>query len=120
MWIYKQATGELFDPEGELVGVGYSGAPGHVNDTAAEEIPAVGPCPRGLYRFSRSFEDGHLGKIVMALSPVAPFNAFHRFLLRIHGDNAKGNRSASEGCIVLGKALRMMMDASTDRLLQVV
>lgn len=120
MWTYTQATGELFDPDGALVGVGYSGAPGHVNDTAAEEIKGVGPCPRGLYTFSKSFDDGHLGPIVMALSPVAPFDAFHRSLLRIHGDDAKLDRSASHGCIILARDYRLLMDASADRLLMVV
>ena len=120
MWTYTQSNGEMQDPTGAVVGAGYSGAPQHVNDASAEQIPGVGPCPRGLYTFGPSWTDGHLGTVVMALTPVAPFDAYGRSLLRLHGDNALGNQSASEGCIIMPHDVRVNMDASTDRELLVV
>jgi len=55
----------------------------------------------------------------MALDPVAPFTAYGRTLLRIHGDNFEGNQTASDGCIILPRFVREKLDASTDRALQV-
>ncbi|MFA6125072.1 MAG: hypothetical protein WCS75_11525 [Sphingomonas sp.] len=39
---------------------------------------------------------------------------------RIHGDNAKLDRSASHGCIILPRAVRERMWASGDRIVEVV
>jgi hypothetical protein len=120
VWTYEQATGILRDPTGKLVGTGYSGAPGFVNDWQHEEVHGVGPCPRGVYTFGPAHDDGHLGTLVMDLTPVPPFDAYGRTLLRIHGDNPRGDQSASNGCIVQGHTARTALDASTDRQIQVV
>lgn len=120
MWTYVQATGHYYDPDGTLLGTGYSGAPGHVNDAASERLHDLGPCPRGEYTFGDAYNDPRLGPAVMALTPVPPFDAYGRTLLRIHGDNGRADQSASDGCLVAPPDIRDAMDASDDRLIQVV
>lgn len=57
---YNQATGELshsgagtgscdFECKETPIATGYSGAPGHINDTASERLKSKGPIPRGTY-----------------------------------------------------------------------
>ena len=46
-------------------------------------------------------------------------NAHGRDGFLIHGDNPALNGSASEGCIILGKPLRELIAASTDKDLNV-
>ncbi len=115
MWRYEQATGKLYRGDVDLIGTGYSGQPPRVNDTSAEAIRDVGPCPRGRYTVGQAHPDGDLGPVVMNLTPVAPFDALGRTDLRIHGDSLKRPGYASHGCIVLGRAIRdRMADAVAD------
>lgn len=105
---YNATKGIVWIIEGDTVrrlGVGYSGQPPHVNDTAAEGLKASGPIPRGAYRVSRAFDHVRLGPCVMFLEPKSG-EMFGRSGFFIHGDNEYGNRTASHGCIVLPPAVR--------------
>jgi hypothetical protein len=129
MWTYRQSTGELLH-DGVLVGRGYSGAdpdpstrgePGEgINRPEAQEQRAIGPVPRGRYRFTLPFFHPSAGPVTMRLHPQPDTNTFGRSGFLIHGDSAKKPGSASQGCIVLHRELRLAMAESRDRWLEVV
>lgn len=128
-WIYHQSTGQLEyrSPTGaagqhgaDQVATGYSGAPGSVNNSNAEGIANVGPIPRGRWQIGAiEAHHPHLGPNVMSLTPVG-HSAHGRSAFYVHGDNALGNRSASNGCIILGPDIRHRIGRSHDRVLEVV
>lgn len=126
MWTYQQSTGQLTNPDGVLVGVGYSGGDegkelDAVNNQSYENVPMVGPIPRGQWTIGPFFDQiPGKGPIVTHLTPDASTETFGRSGLMIHGDNAAANRSASEGCIILAHPLRQMIAESGDTQLLVV
>lgn len=107
--VYLQGTGGLFLADSEdnrtLLARGYSGSGSGRNNPEAEKIRAVGPIPRGVWRVDTPRHHPTLGPLVFPLVPVAQ-NAHGRTGFYIHGDNAKGNGSASTGCIVIPRAAR--------------
>lgn len=117
MWTYAQSTGELLK-DGEFQGTGYSGAGEGRNNPGMQRVPKVGPIPQGGYEIGPAYHDPHLGPIVMHLDPLPSTDEFGRSLFRIHGDNAR--HTASEGCIILGPAIRADIAASSDKLLTVI
>jgi hypothetical protein len=56
----------------------------------------------------------------MRLTPSGGQDMFGRDGFLIHGDNAKHDKSASEGCIVLERGIRNKISASSDHQLTVV
>lgn len=120
MWTYQQSTGKLSNGSG-LTGVGYSGrGETGLNNPAAEDLVAVGPIRRGLYKIGPwEDEHPHLGPIVAPLTPIA-HDTHGRSGFFIHGDNAEMNHTASDGCIILNRLLRLAMRSSGDSELMVV
>ena len=108
--VYSQSKGSLaYAPDGKdprILARGYSGHPPYVNDPEAQAIKAGGPIPRGRYRVGAPFDHVRLGPVVFFLEPMDPALMFGRSGFFIHGDNAYGNRSASFGCIVMGRKTR--------------
>ncbi len=80
----------------------------------------VGPIPRGQYTIGPAYTDPHRGPVVMRLTPSGGQDMFGRDGFLIHGDNAKHDKSASEGCIVLERGIRNKISASSDHQLTVV
>lgn len=120
---YSVATGRFYrEAPFAFIETGYSGAPGYINDPAAIRIVRHGPLPFGLYRILPPQRHPRLGPVALGLEMVEG-NAFGRSGFFIHGDNAKGDRSASEGCIVLSRNARELVAAAVakgaDRLLVV-
>jgi len=109
---YEQRTGlvRLVDSENgrALVARGYSGARGWVNATDAENRPAKGPLPRGLWSMGSAIQHGSLGPISIPLEPAGA-DTFGRFGFFIHGDNRFGDFSASRGCIILPRDARLFI-----------
>jgi hypothetical protein len=93
MWTYEQSTGRL-ENDGTDVQMGYSGHGPGLNNPEMQNVPDVGPLPRGRYTISPPFE------------PAKDNAMFGRSLFRIHGDNHQMNHTASDGCIVIGYATR--------------
>lgn len=121
MWKYSQSTGELTSPAGSSVGHGYSGHGDGVNNPALQNVEKVGPIPQGLWSIGQFFYDiGGKGPIVAHLTPMPETNTFSRSGFMIHGDNEELNHTASEGCIILPRGIRQMMEVSLDRSLLVV
>lgn len=119
-WTYEQSTGNLF-LNGVQVATGYSGAGMTTatgrNNPALENMPQVGPIPRGQYTIGQPRTSTHTGPVAMDLNPVG-HNAHGRSAFQIHGNNRSNN--ASHGCIILPRHVRDTIGASTDRTLNVV
>jgi hypothetical protein len=114
---YRQRTGELLR-DGELVGVGYSGLddgdgvaePGEGrNDPAAQGVRNVGPIPAGRYVIGPAFTHPTKGGLVMGLAPLPGTDTLGRSGFLIHGDSRRAPGTASQGCIVLERDLRLLV-----------
>jgi RHS repeat-associated protein len=129
-WQYSQSTGQMTyvdnkPGESSYVDTGYSGHDEGVNTPDMQSVPFVGPIPQGTYAIGEAYyhkrPDGSgLGPVTMNLDPNKATDTFDRDLFRIHGDNGRGDKSASEGCIVLPRKTRDRINDSTDRKLKVV
>jgi hypothetical protein len=118
MWTYSQSTGDLY-LDGSFEGKGYSGHGNGVNNPDLEPAPCVGPIPRGLWNIGPAGVHPPLGPISMPLTPEAGTNTFGRSGFFIHGDNSLLNDTGSEGCIVMGRAIRQAIVDSHDTQLTV-
>lgn len=119
MWKYEQKSGQLTNPTGSKVCIGYSGHAIGLNDPDEECVPDFGPIPKGKYTIGRFFDDPEKGPIVAHLVPDVDTNTFGRSGFMIHGDNKAGDHSASHGCIILPHIIRETIMASNDRELEV-
>lgn len=120
MWTYEQATGRLINPSGELAGRGYSGAPSGKNDPDKQGIANVGPLPRGTYAIEAPFDTAEHGPFCLRLAPLASNEMFGRAGFLMHGDSIKHPGAASEGCIVMSRAIREYVWISGDHSIEVV
>lgn len=119
-WRYSQSTGQMLTPDGGIIATGYSGREGGLNDPADQDIPNFGPIPRGSYTIGRAFSHPSCGPVAMRLEPDAGTDTHGRSGFLIHGDNSAMNHTASHGCIILPRAVRLTIDASDVRTLVVV
>lgn len=114
--VYGQATGAIAIRGDEdvptVIARGYSGASGHVNRPESEALKSRGPIPRGLWMLDAPVRDHpKLGPCVIPLEAAEGTETFGRSLFRIHGDNARGDFTASEGCIVASRQTREVIAA---------
>ncbi len=114
MYFYGQSTGILKHSESStltVIGTGYAGGdcghnPGGVNNPALQSVPQVGPLPQGVYTIEEPIDHPKLGPCAMRLTPGTDNEMFGRSGFFIHGDNSNGDRSASEGCMIMGPLIR--------------
>ena len=136
MWTYRQASGVL-DHDGAIVGVGYSGAPGAKNLPSMQEVHSAGPIPRGLYTISGPCCTAQLaavqncpscggfgahkhGPFVLRLTPDRANQMFGRGGFLMHGDSVAHPGTASQGCIVMDRAVREKVAMNADNRLEVI
>jgi hypothetical protein len=120
MWRYSQASGDVTDPSGKPVGIGYSGRGAGLNNPLMQATPDVGPIPRGAWTIGTFFDDpGGKGPIVAHLKPWCSTETYGRSGFMVHGNNAALNHTASEGCIILPRVVRELVRASGDTELDV-
>jgi RHS repeat-associated protein len=129
-WEYSQANGTLThvdDQSGARDLVSDNGYAGHgegVNNPDMQDVPNVGPLPRGEYRIGTMRDNrtssGHTLRNSMRLSPASTNEMHGRSGFLIHGDNNRADRSASRGCPVLPAEARDEIAASGDNCLRVV
>lgn len=118
-WTYSQHTGEMCDPDGMLVEVGYSGAHPYINKPRAEWREDEGPIPTGEYIINSAIDHETCGPVSIPLEPD-DYNKMHgRSAFLIHGDTAEMDQTGSTGCIIMSKETRELIDASEVRLLTV-
>ena len=119
-WTYKQTTGEMENPEGDVIEVGYAGFPPFVNRPRAEPLEDRGPLPSGLYTIEAAVDHPNLGPCSLPLTPDAENEMYGRSGFYVHGDSASMDETASKGCIILSRAARDQIAASDIRMLTVV
>jgi lipoprotein-anchoring transpeptidase ErfK/SrfK len=96
---YNQTTGEFCNGNTGKCTTSYSGYKGETDQTKKN----LGPAPEGKYTIENSCDkQGERCN----LKPDASNNMFGRSGIQIHGDNNKGDQSASHGCIILNKGDR--------------
>jgi len=125
MWKYEQRTGRLYadfsESAGEkLTGVGYSGKGNGKNNPDSQEVHNVGPIPVGLYKIHGPVDTVTHGPYVLPLEPDGDNHMFDRSGFLIHGDSVVHPGTASEGCIILPRAIREQIWNSRDHDLRVV
>ena len=122
MWTYIQASGKLLDPTDKQEAKGYSGHGDGVNNPAMQEDADVGPIPCGQYTIGKAQDTTTHGPCVLSLTPLPGTNDFGRSGFLIHGDEVAhvGQELASLGCIIMPRAVRNLISASTDKTLLVI
>jgi hypothetical protein len=118
-WKWDQSAGEL-SRDGVLVSRGYAGHGRGINNPSLQGAQAIGPIPRGMWTMTEIRDSSNTGPKTIVLVPKAGTDALGRSEFRIHGDNSLGNRSASHGCIILPRDVRLRIWSSGDRDLEVV
>lgn len=120
MWQFQQSTGQLTH-NGILVGVGYSGHGKGIDNPEDQSVSMVGPVPEGNYTFGPPHTPiDILGPMALPLIPDPSNHMFGRSAFFMHGDNAKMNHTASNGCIIMGPAIRHLISNSSDKQLTVI
>jgi hypothetical protein len=120
-WTYSQTDGKLYDPDGKLAGIGYSGNGSDLDNPKGQGDIGHGPIPQGLWTIGIFGEHPVLGPLSAPLVPIPGNDMDGRDGgFYIHGDNEAMNHSASDGCIILARTIRQAVAASQDRLLNVV
>lgn len=125
MWTYHQQSGALYR-DGRYVAKGYSGHEWGKNNPAAEAAPGMGPIPQGQWRMTEIYDSGNVGPRAIRLDAIdaRPGDDRHertgRGAFRIHGDSVRAPGTASHGCIILPRAIRLQIWESGDHLLEVV
>src|SRR5512138_586289 len=116
----------------KLLGTGYAGwddgdgipEPGEgKNDPTKQGVRRVGPIPVGRYLIHAPFKHRDAGPFTMRLEPLSGTDTRGRAGFLIHGDRADLPGAASNGCIVLPRAVREAIWAACltgDRVLEVV
>ena len=96
---YSQGSGMFSNGDTDKSTQSYSGHKGVTDQTKKTE----GPIPIGKYTIANSCEKNNEK---CNLTPDPSNKMYGRNAFQIHGDNGKGDQSASEGCIILNKADR--------------
>jgi hypothetical protein len=123
-WTFEQSTGQMLDPAGAVVATGYAGGncgknPEGKNNPQMQFMRCVGPLPQGVYTMGTPVAQSHLGPFAIPLTP-APDNVMQgRGSFFIHGDTTPSG-NASEGCIIMPRAIRQAMWDSGDHVVTVV
>ena len=120
MWTYVQSTGELVDAQGEVVARGYAGCQEGKNTPAYEQVRNIGPLPQGHYSIGPPYATRTHGPYVLRLTPDLTNRMYGRAGFLIHGDSVSAPGTASNGCIVLPKSVRVGIGTSGDTRLEVI
>lgn len=118
-WTYDQRTGAL-TRDGGYVAYGYSGFGSGKNAPHMQGAKNIGPIPRGFYEIGPPSNSGLRGPHVMRLTPAKENEMFGRSDFLIHGDSKTAPGTASHGCIILPRAIRVAISESGDNQLEVV
>jgi RHS repeat-associated protein len=129
-WEYSQTTGQmvhvLADGTRVSAGTGYSGRGAGQNNPGAQYQSNTGPIPQGDWRIGPQQDNVTRGPHPHTLAASMRLESLPGTVTRtragflIHGDNARGNNSASTGCVVLDRTVRDQIGRSGDNVLRVV
>ena len=119
-WKYDRASCLFFNPAGSLLGKVYSGKGTGLNNPLWEDVHDIGPIPKGSWSIGKFFNDPEKGPDVCHLTPYDGIETFGRSGFMIHGDNQLMNFSASEGCIVAARFIRVAIMNNACDILEVI
>jgi hypothetical protein len=126
-WTYEISSGKMYSDAGELLDIGYSGQPPHVNDFSAVGEVGIGPIPAGSWEIKGPEDSPKTGPYTLTLVPneatMAHVISLNRdpVSFRIHGERAQPPPGyASDGCIILPRAIREQIWNSGDHELDTV
>lgn len=122
-WEYSQSTGDIANPQGQVVGQGYSGNGSGLNNPSQQATPDSGPIPQGNYTID-PLQNNVTGNGVnlpnsMRLTPDSGTDTFGRGGFLIHGANNYSIENESEGCIVARPDIRIQIGNSGNNKLTV-
>jgi hypothetical protein len=117
-WKWDQSAGVLSRGD-TVVSRGYSGFARGKNNPIMQAAVGVGPIPAGRWRITERYDSANVGPYALKLEPVG-HNALGRSAFRIHGDSVASPGTASHGCIILPRTVRVLIWESGDRDLEVV
>lgn len=125
LWLYQQSTGNLYHQptnpsSATLVATGYAGNGSNLNSPLGQSVPNSGPLPQGDYSFGPQRNSLRTGRGVMDLIPDPTNLMFNRSAFQMHGDNGQGNRTASDGCIIMPRSVRDLIGNGSDKRLRVI
>jgi len=119
-WTYAQKTGEL-EQDGKPVATGYSGSGAGKNNPDLQQVHNVGPIPQGDWTIAGPpLNTAEHGPYVLKLTPSADTPTFGRSGFLMHGDSKDSPGNASQGCVILPRAVREQVWKSGDPDLEVV
>jgi len=119
-WTYSQTSGTLAQDTSE-VATGYSGAGEGKNNPAMQNVHNAGPIPTGDWTIAGPPSDSPThGPYVLRLTPAPETETFGRSGFLMHGDSKEHPGTASQGCIIVPRAVREKVWKSGDRDLKVV
>lgn len=116
---YQISTGEL-TRDGVPLGAGYSGQPECKNDPSKCDAHDHGPIPPGLYTIGEPHDSQTHGPFVLPLTPHHDNEMYGRSGFLIHGDSVAHPGTASQGCIIMPRAVRETVHRLGDLELEVV
>jgi hypothetical protein len=112
---YSQSTGIFTWADHSILGRGYAGNGEGKNNPNMQNVENIGPLPRGKYTISKHYDSFHTGPFTLPLTPDPSNEMFGREAFKIHGDSITDPGTASNGCIVLPRDKRELIDQSTDK-----
>jgi RHS repeat-associated protein len=126
-WEYSQTSGDLLrviHGERTPAGRGYSGNGDGLNNPSMQGTANTGPIPQGDWIIGAQQDNttgsGRSFPASMRLTPDEGTDTLGRSGFVIHGDNSRGDQSASQGCIILPRNIRDIIGGSGDNMLRVV
>jgi len=119
MFNFEQLTGRMIDPNGYVIGIGYSGAALGKNNPQMQDVRDVGPIPVGDYTMGTPFDSPDHGPFCIPLIPDPGTQLYGRDAFLIHGDSVHKPGTASRGCIIMSRDVRNTMWQSGDHRLRV-
>ena len=125
-FVYQQSTGQLALGYANVASsdlvvhhrivicTGYAGRGEHINSPAAEHLVGQGPPPRGIYALESARTHRDLGPFAIPFRWIDYTNGKGipggRSGFYFHGDNARGDRTASSGCIIVPREIRQFIE----------
>lgn len=120
MWSYKIGIGQMSENGVARPEVCYSGFDIGKNNPDMCHVADAGPMPPSTNKFGPAYTDPEKGPVVMALTALPGSDWLGRSGFLIHGDSMEHPGMASHGCIIAPRSLRLAMNASQDRILEVI